>query len=147
METAIFVVRILLSLLLYVFLAMLFIFLWRDIRSTSRQPTTLVAHEKPGRLRIVRGSDDLQEGSILALSPFTTIGRSDANTIKVNDTYASSEHALIAWRSGQWWLEDRGSRNGTLLNEVRVEEPLIVSNGDVIGIGQLRLKFEYVNEN
>jgi pSer/pThr/pTyr-binding forkhead associated (FHA) protein len=147
METAIFVVRILLSLLLYAFLATLFMFLWRDIRSTSHQPATLAAREKPGRLRIMRGSDGLQEGSILVLTPFTTLGRSDANTIKLNDTYASAEHALIAWRSGQWWLEDRGSRNGTLLNEVRVEEPLIVSNGDVIGIGQLRLKFEYATED
>jgi hypothetical protein len=146
METAIFVVRIVLSLLLYVFLATLFIFLWRDLRSTAQQPTTLVAREKPGRLRIVRGSDGWQEGALLTLTPFTTLGRSDANTIKLNDTYASSEHALIAWRSGQWWLEDRGSRNGTLLNDVRVEEPLIVSNGDVIGIGQLRFKFEYTNE-
>jgi pSer/pThr/pTyr-binding forkhead associated (FHA) protein len=147
MEAPIFVLRIVLSLLLYVFLGTVFVLLWRDIRSTSQQSTSIITRERPGRLRIVKGSDGLLEGSVLALSPFTTLGRSDANTIKVNDTYASAEHALIAWRGGQWWLEDRGSRNGTLLNEVRVEEPLIVSAGDVIGIGQLRLKFEYTNED
>lgn len=146
MEAAILVVRILLSILLYVFLAALFIFLWRDLRATSQQPAMLAARERPGRLRIVKGSDGLQAGSVITLSPFTTLGRSDANTIKVNDTYASAEHALIAWRGGQWWLEDRGSRNGTLLNEVPVEEALIVSHGDVIGIGQLRFKFEYATE-
>ncbi len=142
MEAPIFILRIILSLLLYVFLGTIFVFLWRDIRSSSRQPTAIITRERPAKLRIIKGSDELKEDSVLALSPFTTLGRSDANTIKLTDTYASSEHAIIAWRGGQWWLEDRSSRNGTLLNDLRVEEPLIVSNGDVIGIGQLRFKFE-----
>lgn len=146
MEIVIFAVRILLSLFLYVFLAILFIFLWRDLRAASQQPASTATRERSGRLRITHGGEDMLDNTILPLSPFTTIGRSDANTIKVNDAYASAEHALLAWRSGQWWLEDRGSRNGTLLNEVRVEEPLIVSQGDIIGIGQLRFKFEYNNE-
>jgi pSer/pThr/pTyr-binding forkhead associated (FHA) protein len=75
--------------------------------------------------------------------PFTTIGRSDSNTITISDPYASGEHALVAWRSGQWWLEDRDSRNGTLLNEIPVDEALIIGQGDVIGIGQMQFKFEY----
>ena len=36
--------------------------------------------------------------------------------MSISDPYASGEHSLVAWRSGQWWLEDRDSRNGTLLN-------------------------------
>jgi pSer/pThr/pTyr-binding forkhead associated (FHA) protein len=49
----------------------------------------------------------------------------------------------LTWRNGQWWLEDRDSRNGTLLNDMPVDTPLIVSHGDVIGIGQVQLRFEY----
>src|SRR5512135_49379 len=146
MEIVIFALRILLSLLLYVFIATIFVFLWRDLRATSQQPAATATHERPGRLRITHGGEDMPDNTVLPLSPFTTIGRSDANTIKVNDAYASADHGLLAWRSGQWWLQDRASRNNTLLNEVRVEEPLIVSHGDIIGIGQLRFKFETINE-
>ena len=146
MELPIFIVRILLSLLLYAFLGTLFVLLWNDLKSVERGQPTAVARERPGRLRVIECGDGLEVDMLFPLSPFTTIGRSDANTITISDPYASAEHALIAWRNSQWWLEDRDSRNGTLLNSIPVEEPIIVSNGDIIGIGQIRLKFEYVNQ-
>ena len=102
-----------------------------------------MTRERPGQLRVLHGNNGLAEGAIVKLSPFTTIGRAESNTITISDPYASAEHALIAWRSSQWWLEDRDSRNGTLLNDIPVEEPLIIGHGDVIGIGQMRFKFEY----
>lgn len=146
MEIATFIIRVVLSLLLYVFLGVLFILLWRDVKSAARQPLmTPAVREKPGRLRIVQGGDGLADDTVLPLAPFTTLGRSEANTIVVADPYASAEHAIVAWRSGQWWLEDRGSRNGTLLNDIPIDEPLIISHGDVIGIGHLRFKFECTN--
>jgi pSer/pThr/pTyr-binding forkhead associated (FHA) protein len=92
---------------------------------------------------VLRGHNGFNEGTLLPLTPFTTIGRSDANSITITDPYASGEHALLTWRNGQWWLEDRDSRNGTLLNEMPVETPVIIGHGDVIGIGQMQLKFEY----
>ncbi len=143
MDILIFFVRLLFSILLYVFLGALFFLLWRDLKAATRHPITDAARERPGQLRVLRGCDGVSEGSIIQLVPFTTIGRSDSNTIAISDPYASSEHALVAWRSGQWWLEDRDSRNSTLLNEIPVEEALIISHGDVIGIGQMQFKFEY----
>ncbi|HZY45207.1 MAG TPA: FHA domain-containing protein [Anaerolineae bacterium] len=146
METAIFVFRILLSSLLYVFLATLFVFLWRDLKSVTQPQMTTSVRERPAQLRVIHGSNGLIENEICALSAYTSIGRSAKNSIKIAETYASAEHALIVWRNTQWWLEDRSSRNGTLLNDVPITAPLIISQGDVIGIGQLRLKFEYLNE-
>ena len=72
----------------------------------------------------------------------TSIGRLPSNTITISDTYASSQHALVSWKEEQWWLEDRGSRNGTLLNETRIVDPTVVSAGDVIGIGHTKLRLE-----
>ncbi len=143
MDVLIFLIRLLFSALLYVFLGALFIFLWRDIKLATRHPSAPAVHERPGQLRVLRGHDSLGEGTLLSLTPFTTIGRSDSNTITITDPYASGEHALLAWRNGQWWLEDRDSRNGTLLNDMPVALPLIISHGDVIGIGQMQLRFEY----
>ena len=143
MDFLILLVRLLFSALLYVFLGALFIYLWRDIRLATRHPIAPAVRERPGQLRVLRGHNGLGEGALLSLTPFTTIGRSDSNAITITDPYASGEHALLAWRNGQWWLEDRDSRNGTVLNDMPVDTPLIVSHGDVIGIGQMQLRFEY----
>ena len=143
MDVVIFLVRLLFSALLYVFLGALFFLLWRDLRAATRHPIAPAIRERPGQLRVLRGHNSLGEGTLLSLTPFTTIGRSDSNAITITDPYASGEHALLIWRNGQWWLEDRDSRNGTLLNDMLVDAPLIVSHGDVIGIGQMQLRFEY----
>jgi len=143
MDVLIFLIRLLFSALLYVFLGALFFLLWRDIKLAARHQIAPAVRERPSQLRVLRGHNGFNEGAVLRLAPFTTIGRSEANTITISDPYASSEHALLTWRNGQWWLEDRDSRNGTLLNELPVETPLIIGHGDVIGIGQMQLKFEY----
>ncbi len=143
MDIVILLIRLLFSALLYVFLGTLFFFLWRDVKQAARHQISPAVRERPGQLRVLRGYNGINEGTLLALTPFTTIGRSDNNSITITDPYASSEHALLTWRNGQWWLEDRDSRNGTLVNDMPVDTPLIVSHGDVIGIGQMRLRFEY----
>lgn len=143
MDVLILIVRLLFSVFLYIFLGAVLILLWRDVKSAARQPVALAVRERPAQLRVLRGYNDLVEGAIIKLVPFTTLGRLESNMVTISDPYASSEHALLAWRGGQWWLEDRDSRNGTLLNDIAVEEPLVVSHGDVIGIGQVRLAFEW----
>jgi pSer/pThr/pTyr-binding forkhead associated (FHA) protein len=47
-------------------------------------------------------------------------------------------------RNGVWWLEDRQSRNGTRLNGIEVEQPVIVTDSDIIHIGtkHFRLNLE-----
>ncbi len=74
--------------------------------------------------------------------PLTSLGRAPTNTIHLPDSFASNEHALIAYRSGNWWLEDRNSSNGTLLNGTRISEPVILSSGDLIGIGRITLRLQ-----
>ena len=143
MDVLIFFLRLLFSALLYVFLGAVFFLLWRDIKTSARHPIAPAVRERPGQLRVLRGHDGFSEGTLLTLTPFTTIGRSDNNSIIISDPYASGEHALLTWRNGQWWLEDRDSRNGTLLNDMPVDTPLIVGHGDTIGIGQVQLRFEY----
>ena len=86
--------------------------------------------------------EKLEVGAVFPLQPVTSIGRSPVNTIIVPDTYASGQHALLIWREGQWWLEDQDSRNGTLLNDVRISSPTVVSAGDIIGVGRTKLKLE-----
>jgi hypothetical protein len=146
MDIILFVVRIVLTGLLYAFLAALFVLLWRDLRMARQAAAVATVCERPGCLRVVQAGAGFTLDHVLPLAAFTTIGRANSNAIIVADPYASAEHAIVAWRGGQWWLEDRGSRNGTLLNAIAVDEPLVLGPGDVIGIGHLQFKFEFTAE-
>ena len=96
-----------------------------------------------GQLVVLHAADDaLAVGVAFPLQPVTSIGRSPANTISIPDTYASAHHTLLTWREGQWWLQDRDSRNGTLLNDVSVETATVLSSGDELRFGRVRMRFE-----
>jgi hypothetical protein len=140
-EVTLFLLRLLSGGLLLAILALLLLLLWRDYRGAVRQVEA--SRRSFGRIVVVADDDepDVTE-QVYPLLPLTSFGRAPTNTIVVSDDFASSEHALVALRNGQWWLEDRGSRNGTMLNEVRISQPVIVTDGDTIGIGTARFRLE-----
>jgi hypothetical protein len=123
-------------------LVALFVVMWRFYRTTAIDVEA--DHRVYGKLVVVRTIDgaDVVTGETYPLLPLTSLGRSPTNTIRINDTFASGDHALLAMRSGQWWLEDRRSRNGTMLNDLRVTQPVVVTDGDVIGIGNIKFRVE-----
>ncbi|MCW2675076.1 MAG: hypothetical protein JWR70_116, partial [Modestobacter sp.] len=63
------------------------------------------------------------------------IGRADDSTLVLTDDFASSRHARLTNRGGQWYVEDLGSTNGTYLDQQRVQGPLLVGSGQPIRIG------------
>lgn len=141
-EIVLFILRLISSLLLLALLVALFIILWREYRRTA---TTIEAQRRSyGNLVMLREIDGkyLKTGEQFPLLPITSLGRSPTNTIPINDNFASSEHALVTMRNGQWWLEDRKSRNGTMLNDVPVTQQMVITEGDIIGIGNIKLRLE-----
>lgn len=143
LEIALFVLRIIIAILLYAFLGALFWIIWRDLKASNARLDA--SQRQLGQLLVVEGENgDVLAGQELAfpLQPVTTVGRSPTNTVVLSDSFASAQHALILLRGSQWWLEDLESRNGTLLNDHLLEEPAVVSTGDIIGIGRFRLRLE-----
>jgi FHA domain len=69
-----------------------------------------------------------------------TIGRSDTNTVVLQEGMASRIHAEIRFDGRDFKLADRNSTNGTLLNGELVSAADL-NFGDVIGIGETRLRF------
>nr|WP_275586489.1 FHA domain-containing protein [Geodermatophilus normandii] len=68
------------------------------------------------------------------------IGRADDSTLVLTDDFASSRHARLTNRGGQWYVEDLGSTNGTYLDQQRVQGPLLVAPGQPIRIGQTAME-------
>ena len=65
-----------------------------------------------------------------------SLGRTAANTIVLESSKVSRRHALIHVQNiGEFWLIDFGSSNGTFLNKRRIHQPVRLSHGDQITIG------------
>lgn len=68
------------------------------------------------------------------------IGRTDSADITVVSPTASRRHAgLFRKADGAWWIEDLGSRSGTLLNWMRLDanEAARMRDGDRLRIGEI----------
>ena len=157
-ELLLFGVRLALALALYVFLAAVVYVVWRDLRAATA--TAGARQRRLGRLVVLDGAAGSTAGdghgltaallpeaggtpvAAYPLLPVTSLGRAPTNTAALSDETASLEHALLTLRNGQWWLEDLGSRNGTAVNGAKIDQPVVVTAGDVIGIGRLRLVLE-----
>jgi adenylate cyclase len=71
-----------------------------------------------------------------------SLGRTAANTIVLESPKVSRRHALIHLQNiGEPWLIDFGSSNGTFLNKRRIHQPIRLSDGDQITIGDEVFKF------
>ena len=68
------------------------------------------------------------------------IGRAEDSTLVLDDNYASTRHARLLLRDGQWYVEDLGSTNGTYLDRTRVTAPMVVPVGVPIRIGKTALE-------
>ena len=136
-----FILRIILALLILIFLGAIFFLLWKDV---TRATIESQARDKVrGRLIVIEGGmPPMRVGDSFPLLTLTSIGRAPTNTAHIDDDTASLEHALVHLRDGHWWLEDLDSRNGTLLNNNKIEHPVPVGAGDVIEVGRVKLKLE-----
>ncbi|MBD2081120.1 adenylate/guanylate cyclase domain-containing protein [Leptolyngbya sp. FACHB-17] len=71
-----------------------------------------------------------------------TIGRSEDNTFVIPDRWISRNHAMLqSMETGEFYLIDLGSRNGTFVNGRRVSIPVTLRNGDRLTFGQTELDF------
>lgn len=141
-DIVLFVLRVISAALLLSILGAVFLALWRDYQSTIKKLQS--TRRKHGQLIALQAIDGryVVLGETYPLLPITSIGRAPTNTIVVKDSFASNEHAQVVLRNGQWWLEDRRSRNGTTLNEIPIGQPVIMTDGDIIGIGSKRFRLE-----
>jgi sigma-B regulation protein RsbU (phosphoserine phosphatase) len=71
-----------------------------------------------------------------------TIGRSARNDVCVPDPFASRVHAEVRREGDQYLLQDLGSANGTYYNGSRLEQPVMLTHGGRIQIGETEIVFK-----
>ena len=153
-------VESLLLVLKLAFLVLLYLFIWRIVRSATRdarlpQESMILAPSQVAGLiptqrqrdlghLVVVTSPALPEGDVVAIDTHpVTLGRGATNDVPLpSDEYASARHARIEPRRDGVWIEDVGSTNGTFVNGIRVTRERRLAPGDVVRIGETDLRFE-----
>lgn len=106
-------------------------------------PTAVLVGETVARPRAggqVSALLDLGDRQVPLVRPVTTLGRAPDRAVALVDAEASREHATIARRGDSFVLTDSGSTNGTMVNDVLVDEH-VLNDGDRIQIGATLMSF------
>jgi len=142
-DSFLFILRLLVVILLYLFLMQVVIAITRDLRKTAALSGDTSNRAPPviGHLVVVdSGPSNILPGTRFDLAPQTNIGRGPTNTIQITDNFISSEHSRLWYRNGAWYVQDAGSVNGTFVNNQPAREALRAKPGDIIRVGYIQFK-------
>ena len=109
-----------------------------DIRA-ALQASEKEALQKPAALLVVGG--DLNGTLFDLVEQITGVGRNADNSIALEFNGVSRYHFKLLAQGESHVLEDCGSKNGTYLNNKKVEANTVLSKGDIIKIGSIALKY------
>jgi pSer/pThr/pTyr-binding forkhead associated (FHA) protein len=137
-----------LSAIKYGLLALLYLFIWRSFRRTARDlrvagPGSRGGGSSPGKPRpappsatsVLVHPPDGGRARTFKLGPSMLVGRAPECEIRIDDTYASQQHARLFGKNGSWYVEDLGSTNGTFVNDQRLAAPAVIHPGDRVRVG------------
>jgi hypothetical protein len=145
------------------FLVLLYLFIWRIVRSAARdvrrsEESMILAPQQAqalglrprqgsapprGRL-VVIDSPALPAGETVELdSVQVTAGRGANNDLPLpGDEFASARHARFEPRRDGIYVEDVGSTNGTFVNGIRLARERRLADGDIVRVGETDLRYE-----
>ena len=130
------ILRILIAAALYAFLGWALWLIWTSLR---RQSDKQAESELPAITLTQAG----EPPNVFHFSrPEVGIGRQPGSDLQLDDASISARHARLVYRSGQWWVEDLHSRNGTFVNGERISTALALASGDELGFGGVALEVE-----
>ena len=90
------------------------------------------------RLIVIKGADEGKQFELLG--EHVGVGRDSSNRIRLHDTEVSRRHAEFVRTPEGYRLVDRGSANGTFVNNQSIRDVLL-QPGDQIQIGQTVLVY------
>jgi hypothetical protein len=148
LDLAILALRLALVALLYLFLATVLRLTTRGLRAAppplAPSPPPAPRNEaRASRLELVvlePGGSSLSPGQVLTVADGAVLGRAEVAQVRLVDLAVSGEHARLSRVGRAWVVTDLGSTNGTRVNDVTVQRETPLREGDVLALGNVRLK-------
>lgn len=135
--TLLLILRLTMALALYAFLGWAIYTLWRDIK---RQSELLAARRIPEITLVNHIGDETISHEFVV--PELVVGRDKSCDLMLDEKTVSAEHARLSYHHGNWWVEDLHSRNGTFLNLELLAAQAVLTSGDELQVGQVKLRIE-----
>ena len=82
-------------------------------------------------------------GEVVPVTRNLLAGRSPDCSLEVPDPNASRKHTQILFDGTSLTAADNGSSNGTFVNDVRIGNPVALRHGDVVRLGETRLRVQH----
>lgn len=121
--------------------------MYKDVKGGGRRKQSSAKKNYGIEVLSTGENSNLEEGSILLLRGTITIGRKEGNTIKLDDQYASGNHAKIIVKNNEIVIEDLNSTNGVFINDERVNGYAKIRANDLIRIGSAIFKVIRAEKN
>lgn len=118
--------------------------IFENMLETSGRPQS-ASKENPFVLAVQTGR---HQGKIFELTASAAkIGRASDCDLRLSRSIGvSRHHALVTYDGTNYFIEDTNSRNGVLINHDLIESKTQLTPGDVIGLDEERIIFQYINE-
>jgi pSer/pThr/pTyr-binding forkhead associated (FHA) protein len=129
--TVVLVLRIALTIALYIFLAWALSTVLQDLR---QQGTRISTQKKPGITIFVKFMQGSESQRFFTKNEIV-IGRDTHCDLSMMDETMSAHHARLVHHHGQWWLEDLNSTNGTYLGGQKLTTPAVIITDDEFKCG------------
>lgn len=132
---AVLALRVVALFALYAFLGLALWIMWQELRrglsaasGGSAPPIRLEVRPRNGEV-VVRQFTQSE----------VVLGREHTCDVPLADKAVSAQHAQLRFHHGHWWIHDMASRNGTRLNRDKLGVPTVLTTGDEIKCGSVRV--------
>jgi DNA-binding response OmpR family regulator len=102
-----------------------------------------MSEQKEAALLLWMDDEEIREHWTLS-KPVTSVGRWRDNDVVLDDRWVSRYHAQIRREGEQYVIADLGSKNGTLVNGVKIARPTVLADGDMVQVAPL-IKLTFVD--
>ena len=124
------------------FVVLLYLFLFAIVRTGIGQIRGTRSGGKSWTISVEQGPRELRGVQMPVTGP-VVVGRAPGADIVIGTGFVSGRHARFQLMGQNLFVEDLGSRNGTIVNGNPISDPIALRNKDVVTIGDVSMRVRH----
>lgn len=129
---------ILSMILKYIFIIIIYAFVFQIAKMIFQDIKPTQVSRKGAYLMLI---DDEEKDKIYPIRESLSVGRDRYSDIRLDYKFVSKNHFIIEEDEGEYYLTDLDSKNGTYVNGTKIEDEVILEDGDIIELNDIRFVF------